>query len=699
MKTRRILVSLLVLSVLLLATAIGLTYAQELEPPGSLATQGTLGTAFTYQGQLKVDGEPVNDTCEIAFRLYDDATAGSQVGTAITATVAISDGLFTRPLDFGAGAFNGDARWLDIRVMCPGDSGFTDLGRQALTAAPYAQFASSTGALHGQPVTTTLPAVGQVLQWDGATWIPALDDDTTYAPGNQLDLTGTTFDVLEGTGSDLDADLLDGQHASAFALAGTNWSLTGNTGTVSTMNFLGTTDAQPLVLRTNNTEQARLDPSGNLGLGTDTPTERLTVRGNAHVLGEDNPAAQGYTNTNLDGPYSFYVSGRYAYVASTNNHRLAVFDVSDPNNIVALGYTSTNLDGPYSVYVSGRYAYVTSYWNNRLAVFDVSDPTNIVAVGFTSANLDMPISVYVSGRYAYVASLYNDRLAVFDVSDPNNIVALGYTSTNLDGPISVYVSGRYAYVASYTNNHLAVFDVSDPANIVALGFTSTYLNEPRSVYVSGRYAYIASSNNHRLVVFDVSDPNNIVALGFTNANLDFPISVYVSGRYAYVASFGNDRLAVFDVSDPANIVAKGYTNANLDSPRSVYVSGRYAYVSSSFNDRLVTFEVNNLEAPTLETGNLQSGYLDVTDNAIVGNNLHVQGGLNVGPSGALVGGDMAVEGDLQVVGNYIQFPTITGSAPPAADCDEASEAGRIVVRTDGTTNLYICTGATGWVGK
>jgi hypothetical protein len=54
---------------------------------------------------------------------------------------------------------------------------------------------------------------------------------------------------------------------------------------------------------------------------------------------------------------------------------------------------------------------------------------------------------------------------------------------------------------------------------------------------------------------------------------------------------------------------------------------------------------------------------------------------------------------LQVVGDYIQFPTITGSPPPDSDCDSAVQAGRVVVRTDGTTNLYICTGATGWVGK
>ncbi len=62
------------------------------------------------------------------------------------------------------------------------------------------------------------------------------------------------------------------------------------------------------------------------------------------------------------------------------------------------------------------------------------------------------------------------------------------------------------------------------------------------------------------------------------------------------------------------------------------------------------------------------------------------------------GNNLYVQGDLQVVGNYIQFPTITGSDPPAADCDEASEAGRIVVRTD-TATLYICVGTSGWVSK
>lgn len=53
----------------------------------------------------------------------------------------------------------------------------------------------------------------------------------------------------------------------------------------------------------------------------------------------------------------------------------------------------------------------------------------------------------------------------------------------------------------------------------------------------------------------------------------------------------------------------------------------------------------------------------------------------------------------QVVGNYIQFPTIIGAPPPNTDCNSAVHAGRTIIRTDGPINLYICTGAGGWVGK
>ncbi|PLX06808.1 MAG: hypothetical protein C0596_13975 [Marinilabiliales bacterium] len=47
---------------------------------------------------------------------------------------------------------------------------------------------------------------------DGGGSVIVPDNNTTYSAGNQLGLSGTTFNVTEGSGSGLDGDMVDGQH-------------------------------------------------------------------------------------------------------------------------------------------------------------------------------------------------------------------------------------------------------------------------------------------------------------------------------------------------------------------------------------------------------------------------------------------------------------------------------------------------------
>ncbi|MFT3826182.1 MAG: hypothetical protein QM731_19825 [Chitinophagaceae bacterium] len=65
--------------------------------------------------------------------------------------------------------------------------------------------------------------------------------------------------------------------------ASSNWSLTGNTGTDSTLNFLGTVDGKPLVMKTSNTERLRISSNGNVGIGTNAPTAALDVNGSVKL--------------------------------------------------------------------------------------------------------------------------------------------------------------------------------------------------------------------------------------------------------------------------------------------------------------------------------------------------------------------------------------------------------------------------------
>lgn len=79
----------------------------------------------------------------------------------------------------------------------------------------------------------------------------------------------------------------------ASSLAGNNWQAIGNTGTTAGTNFIGTTDAQDFVVKTNNNEVARVTQTGNVGIGTATPNNKLEITAAT-------PNTSGLTFTNLN---------------------------------------------------------------------------------------------------------------------------------------------------------------------------------------------------------------------------------------------------------------------------------------------------------------------------------------------------------------------------------------------------------------
>jgi hypothetical protein len=63
------------------------------------------------------------------------------------------------------------------------------------------------------------------------------------------------------------------------------WDEIGNAGTDPNINFLGTTDSQPLVIRTNGQEAVRIGPTGQVGIGTAVPDAPLHLAGGNWDLG------------------------------------------------------------------------------------------------------------------------------------------------------------------------------------------------------------------------------------------------------------------------------------------------------------------------------------------------------------------------------------------------------------------------------
>jgi hypothetical protein len=104
----------------------------------------------------------------------------------------------------------------------------------------------------------------------------------TTGPATKLEVdgaSGTTLKIVDGNqglNKVLTSDA-NGVASWKTPTAGSSWSLTGNSGTTATNNFIGTTDNISLRFRTNNTQQMIIDSNGFVGIGTNTPTTPLTV--------------------------------------------------------------------------------------------------------------------------------------------------------------------------------------------------------------------------------------------------------------------------------------------------------------------------------------------------------------------------------------------------------------------------------------
>src|SRR5712664_3436414 len=115
-----------------------------LSPSGAFAQT----TGFTYQGRLTDGGTAANGNYDLQFALFDSLSGGTQIGSTQTLnTVAVTGGVFTVSLNFGANSFSGADRFMEISARPSGAGSFTLLTpRQPVTATPYAVRSANASA-------------------------------------------------------------------------------------------------------------------------------------------------------------------------------------------------------------------------------------------------------------------------------------------------------------------------------------------------------------------------------------------------------------------------------------------------------------------------------------------------------------------------------------------------------------------------
>lgn len=172
--------------------------------------QAPTTTTFTYQGRLLQSDDYVDGVnCNFQFSLYGTLSGGASLGgVQVVNNVPVSDGYFTVNLNFGD-QFNGDPRYLETAVQCPGETGFTTLTpRVTLYAAPYAHSAAR-------------------VPWAGITNIPAgfldgTDDGQTYTAGTGITIGSTNVisASFDGSGAAGTVARSDHTHDAAYINVG-----------------------------------------------------------------------------------------------------------------------------------------------------------------------------------------------------------------------------------------------------------------------------------------------------------------------------------------------------------------------------------------------------------------------------------------------------------------------------------------------
>jgi hypothetical protein len=271
-----------------------------------LSTAFAQGTAFTYQGRLNNGTNPATGSYDLTFTLFATNSGGVAVAGPITnSATAVSSGLFTTTIDFGAN-FPGADRWVEISVRTNGSGLFlTLIPRQKLTPTPYAITAANV-----------IPGGGLSGTYGGAV---TLSNANNNFSGNGANVTGVNAAALGG-------------------LASSNfWQTSGNSGTTPSTQFLGTSDNQPLEIHVNGVRALRIEPGGGAAPSLAGGYFANSVAGFYGAViagGGTSGAANG-----VSGNYAFIGAG---YGGNAGSHSAVVAGAYN-NSPVVFGFIGTGL--------------------------------------------------------------------------------------------------------------------------------------------------------------------------------------------------------------------------------------------------------------------------------------------------------------------------------------------------------------------
>jgi hypothetical protein len=329
-----------------------------------------------------------------------------------------------------------------------------------------------------------------------------VDNDTTYSAGIGLELAGTQFRVrFGGTGSLSTAARTDHNHDTDY------WKLTGNSSTTGGVNFIGTTDDQPVEFRVNNQRALRLESQGRLVGG---PGNNLAMNATySAILG-------GQFNTN-ESHHSSIAGGFHNYIGTNSSY--STIGAGGENNIDADSAYCTVAGGSrneigtnslYSVVGGGR---INTIGTNSLRCTVAGGSLNDIG-----ANADASV---ISGGY-------DNNIAA---NSPYSTIAGGYSNDiDADSRYSsigggwqndIGTNSEYSIISGGLNNNIAP---NAPFSAVAGGQLNDIGTNSEASAIGGGYDNnIAANSSYSTIAggqlndIGTNSTHSVIGGGFNNS--------------------------------------------------------------------------------------------------------------------------------------------------------------------------------------
>jgi hypothetical protein len=356
-----------------------------------------------------------------------------------------------------------------------------------------------------------------------------------------------------------------------------------------------------------------INKTGNVGIGTTLPSEKLDIIGNIKLTGSFNSITNtqlGYLS-DISSPLQTQINTLNSDMASASNqisNRITTTDSNASNYTSFVNSRLTTLDSNASNYTSAT----SNQMTNRISILD-SNASNYTSA--TSNQITNRISILDSNASNYTSLTSNqitNRISILD-SNASNYTSL--TSNQISNRISILDSNASNYTSQTSNqisNRISILD-SNASNYTSA--TSNQMTNRISILDSNASNYTSATSNqitNRISILDISASNYTSA---TSNQITNRISILDSNASNYTSATSNqmtNRISILDSN------ASNYTSAtsnqitNRISILDISASNYTSQTSNQITNRISILD-SNASNYTSQTSNQMTNRISILD--------------------------------------------------------------------------------------